>query len=123
MAFMRTMAVNLVLWLCARFDISLIDEARRFASPDAIARGQRWEAFYNEEGGLADMIQQARKEAFEAYAETRPSDVAEKEYLAGIDRCWRQIDRRVRSVVETGQLVAKQNQFKGAVVGMPRKSV
>lgn len=120
---MRSLAIRLVLWLCRVFDISLLDEARRFASPDAIARGQRWEAFYSEEGGIADMIRQARKEAFEAYAECRPSDVAEKEYLAGIDRCWRQIDRRVQSVIETGKLAAKQAEFKGAVVGMPRKSV
>ena len=120
---MRNLIVRLVLWLCRVFDIVLIDEARRFASPDAIARGQRWEQFYAEEGGLADMIAQARREAFEAYGECRPSDVAEKEYLAASDRCWRQLDRRVRSVIETGQLAAKQEQFKGAVVGMPRKSV
>lgn len=120
---MRNLAIRLVLWLCDRFDISLIDEARLYANPEAIARGQRWEAFYREEGGLADMIQQARREAFEAYAECRPSDVAEKEYLAALDRCWRQLDRRVHSVIESGQLAAKQEQFKGAVVGMPRKSV
>lgn len=121
MAFMRTMAVNLVLWLCRVFDIVLIDEARKLASPDAIARGERWQAFYSEEGGLADMIAQARREAFEAYAECRPDDVAEKEYLAASDRCWRQLDRRIRSVIETGKLEARKAQT--VSVGMPRKSV
>jgi hypothetical protein len=120
---MRNLAIRLVLWLCARFDIVLIDEARRFAPPDAIARGQRWEAFYAEEGGIADMITQARREAFEAYSDCRPADVSEREYLAMSDRCWRQLDRRVRSVIETGQITAKQNAYKGAVIGMPRKSV
>lgn len=118
---MRALIVKLVLWLCARFDINPLDEARRFASPDAIARGQRWEAFYHEEGGLADMIKLARREAFEAYGECRPDAVAEKEYLAASDRCWRQIDRRVRSVIETGNLAAKRAAHVDA--GMPRKSV
>lgn len=117
----RLLAIRLVLWLCARFNIVLLDEARKFASPDAVARGQRWEAFYHEEGGIADMIQQARREAFEAYGECRPDNVAEKDYLAASDRCWRQIDRRIRSVIETGKLEAKKAEVKG--VGMPRKSV
>ena len=118
---MRNLIVRLVLWLCRVFDIVLIDEARRFASPDAIARGQRWEQFYAEEGGLADMIAQARREAFEAYGECRPSDVAEKEYLAASDRCWRQLDRRVRTVIETGKLEARKALVPSG--GMPRKSV
>lgn len=118
---MRNLAIRLVLWLCRVFDISALDEARRFASPDAIARGQRWEAFYHEEGGLADMIAQARREAFEAFAECRPSDVAEKDYLAASDRCWRQLDRRIRSVIETGKLEARKAQVVSG--GMPRKSV
>lgn len=120
---MRNLAVRLVLWLCARFEISLIDEARRFASPDAIVRGQRWEAFYSEEGGIADMIAQARREAFEAYGECRPGDVAEKEYLAASDRCWRQLEQRVRSVIVSGQIAAKEQQNRGSVIGMPRKSI
>ena len=118
---MRNLAARLVLWLCRRFDINPLEESRRFVSPDAVARGQRWESFYHEQGGIADMIQQARREAFEAYAECRPDNVAEKDYLAASDRCWRQIDRRIRSVIETGKLEAKKAEVKG--VGMPRKSV
>lgn len=118
---MRNLAVRLVLWLCRRFDINPLDEARRFVSPDAVTRGQRWEGFYHEQGGLADMIQSARREAFEAYAECRPDNVAEKEYLAASDRCWRQIDRRIRSVIETGKIAAKNAEANPQ--GMPRKSV
>ena len=118
---MRNVAIRIVMWLCRRFDIVPLDEARRFVSPDAIIRGQRWESFYHEEGGLADMILQARREAFEAYSECRPDNVAEKEYLAASDRCWRQIDRRIRTVIETGKLEAKKAEVKS--VGMPRKSV
>jgi hypothetical protein len=119
---MRNLAIRLVLWLCARFDIVPLDETRRFVTPDAVARGQRWEAFYSEEGGLADMVAQARREAFEAYAECRPDAVSEKEYLAASDRCWRQLDARVRNVIATGKLAAKEAEHRGAAMGMPRKS-
>jgi hypothetical protein len=120
---MRNLAIRLVLWLCARFDINPLDEARRFASPDAIVRGQRWEAFYHEEGGLADMIAAIRKEAFEAAAELDPSDTDKIYYWATADRNLRKLDQRVRGIVANGKIAAKQADYTGAAVGMPRKSV
>lgn len=120
---MRNLAIRLVLWLCARFDINPLDEARRFASPDAIVRGQRWEAFYHEEGGLADMIAVIRKEAFEAAAELDPSDTHKIYYWATADRNLRKLDQRVRGIVANGKIAAKQAEAKGAAAGMPRKSV
>jgi hypothetical protein len=118
---MRNLVVRLVLWLCRRFDISPLDEARRFASPDAIARGQRWEAFYHEQGGLADMIAELRREAFEVAAELDPKDTDKIYYWATADRNLRRLDRRVRTVIETGKIEAR----KAGVVSlpMPRKSV
>lgn len=120
---MRNLAIRLVLWLCARFNIVMLDEARKFASPDAVARGQRWEAFYHEEGGLADMLVAIRKEAFEAAAELDPRDTDKIYYWATADRNLRKLDQRVRSVIVNGQIAAKQAEAKGAAVGMPRKSL
>ena len=120
---MRSLAIRLVLWLCARFDINPLDETRRFASPDAIVRGQRWEAFYHEEGGIADMIAAIRKEAFEAAAELDPSETDKIYYWATADRNLRKLDQRVRGIVTNGKIAAKQAEAKGAAVGMPRKSV
>lgn len=122
-AWMRNLAVKLVLWLCARFDISLIDEARRFVSPDAVTRGQRWEQFYAEEGGIADMIAAIRKEAFEAAAELDPRDTDKIYYWATADRNLRKLDQRVRGVIENGKIAARQSQMTNASAGMPRKSV
>jgi hypothetical protein len=118
---MRSIVVRLVLWLCARFDISPLDEARRFASPDAIARGQRWEAFYHEQGGLADMIAELRREAFEVAAELDPKDTDKIYYWATADRNLRRLDRRVRTVIETGKIEARKAQV--VSLPMPRKSV
>lgn len=121
---MRNLATRFVLWLCARFNIAVLDEQRIGMGSDAIARSQRWEMFYREEGGLADMIALARREAFEAYAECRPGDVAEKDYLAQTDRCWRQIETRVRGVIASGQLELKRaEQIEAMNRPRPRKSV
>ena len=105
---MRNLAIRLVLWLCCRFGIVMLDEARRFVSPDAVARGQRWEAFYTEEGGLADMIAALRKEAFEAAAELDPSDTDKIYYWATADRNLRRLEQKVRGVIVSGQIAAKQ---------------
>lgn len=118
---MRALIVRLVLWLCRRFDISLLDEARRFVSPDAIARGQRWEAFYLEQGGIADMIKALRAEAFEAAAELDPRDTDKIYYWATADRNLRRLDRRIRGVIENGKLEAAKSNVKS--IGMARKSV
>ena len=121
---LRNLATRLVLWLCDRFGIVPLDEARVAMTADAVARSQRWEAFYREAGGLADMIAQARKEAFEAYSECRPDDLAEKDYLAASDRCWRQLEARVRSVIQAGHIEVKRaEQIEAMGIQRPRKSV
>jgi hypothetical protein len=118
---MRNLAIRLVLWLCARFDINPLDEARRFVSPDAVARGQRWEAFYYEQGGIADMIQTLRREAFEAAAELDPAETDKIYYWATADRNLRKLDQRVRGVINNGKIAAKNGEVQSA--GMARKSV
>lgn len=120
---MRALAIRLVTWLCRRFDIVPLEEVRRFASPDAVARGQRWEAFYQEEGGLADMIAALRREAFETAAELDPTDTDKIYYWATADRNLRRLEQKVRNVIASGHVAARQNALKDASVGMPRKSV
>ena len=120
---MRNLAIRLVLWLCRVFDIALVDEARTINGMDAIARGQQWEAFAREEGGLFDMIDEQRRAAFEAYADCRPGDHAEKEYLAMQDRCLRQLKARIGSVIQAGVIEADSKRKAGIAVGTFNKSV
>ena len=121
---LRNLTVRLILWLSARYGIVLLDEQRRNASPDAVERAMRWEAFFLERGGIGDMIAAARMEAFEAFAECRPDDIANKTDLANSDRCWRQIEQRIRSVIESGKIEASQREMLlKADSGNPRKSI
>ncbi len=100
------MIERILLWLCKRFNVHTIDYTRKDNGNDAIIRGQRWEEFAREEGGLFDMIDEARREAFEAYADTHPNETKVKDHLARQDRCWRQLQGRVEHVITTGHIKA-----------------
>ncbi len=73
---------------------------------DAVARGQRWEAFYAEEGGLRDMIAKLRHGYFEKVGSLKPGDHESLLALGMADRIAREIDREVLSIIETGKLRA-----------------
>jgi len=78
---------------------------------DAIARGMRWEQFYSEEGGIADMIVSVRRDYFEAYAALSISDRDKQYEYALADRLAREFDRKVRTVIETGKIKTREQSF------------
>ena len=73
---------------------------------DAVARGHRWEQFYSEEGGLADMIAKLRKAYFIKVGELKAGEHEALQLLAIADRIAREIEREVVSVIETGRIAA-----------------
>lgn len=103
---MRNLALALVNWLIRAFALSVVDDTRRMGGKDAIERGARWEAFYSEEGGLADMIAGLRREAFEAAAELDPRETDLIVYWATADRNLRKLQQRIEAVVQTGKIEA-----------------
>ena len=119
---MRGLAIRLVLWLCRVFAITVLDEQRLFMSPDQVARSQRWEQFYREDGGLADMLAAIRKEAFEAAAELDPAETDKIYYWATADRNVRKLEQRVRAVINAGKIEAAKSE-NVAPLQRPRKSV
>lgn len=105
---MRNLALRLVIWLCARFAIVPVSEMRRLAAPDAVARAERWDQFYNEAGGMADMLQALRKEAFEAAQEAGAKDDQTRLAWMLQDRAYRALDLRILQVIATGKTLQKQ---------------
>lgn len=92
--------------LAARYGYVRREYARFDNGADAIARGQRWEAFYGEAGGLGDMIAGLRRGYFEKVGALRPSDTDGLMALGMADRIAREIEREVVTVIETGKLRA-----------------
>jgi len=73
---------------------------------DAVARGQRWESFATEEGGIYDMIASLRRDYFEKVGQLTPGDTAGLQALGMADRIAREIERKVQTVIETGRIRA-----------------
>lgn len=101
---MRRLAIWLVTYLAHRFNIALVAEARVQYGTEAVARGQRWQAFYDEEDGLRDMFASLRRDYFEKVGALSPGDTDSLKALAMADRVAREVERKVQSVIETGKL-------------------
>ncbi len=87
---------------------------------EAIARGQRWEAFYAEDGGLRDMIAALRHDYFEKVGALKPGDTESLMALGMADRIAREIERKVQTVIETGKLRANDEQHANKIAAIRR---
>lgn len=105
---MKTLLIRFTLWLAARLSINLLAEARIAAGGDTLARGERWEGFYREAGGLRDMILAVRQGYFEASGALAPSDTDKLFEYALADRVAREIEREVLQVIVTGKAEAER---------------
>ena len=108
---MRNLAIRLVLWLCDRFDINPIAEQRLLAPSDKVERGQRWEQFYNEHGGLRDMIQRIRQSYFEQASAVGHRDNDKLYEFAVADRQARELEREVLQIIATGKATAEKARY------------
>ena len=98
------MIQRLILWLCRRYDINPIEQARIQAGADVVERGRQWDAFYREEGGLRDMLNDIRREAFEVAGEIDPRETDKIYYWAMADRNVRKLQNRIEAVITSGRV-------------------
>lgn len=87
---------------------------------DAIGRGQRWESFYAEENGLADMLTKLRRAYFEKVGATKPGDTDTLLVLGLADKIVREIEREVQTVIETGKIRANEREHAERVARVGR---
>ena len=73
---------------------------------EAIARGQRWSAFYEEEGGIKDMISSLRHDYFTKVGQLSPGDTQKLLALGMADKIAVEIERKIQTVIETGRIRA-----------------
>lgn len=85
---------------------------------DAIARGQRWQAFAEEEGGLYDMIASLRRDYFTKVGQLSPGDTDKLLALGMADKIAQEIERKVQSVIETGRIRANDKQHTSKIAGI-----
>jgi|SRR5690349_20415995 len=93
-------------WIAGKLGYVTREYERTRIGGDAVARGERWQQFYTEDGGLADMLRAMRFELFEQWADKPLDDHASRDRLALKDESIRDLGDRVRTVIETGKIRA-----------------
>lgn len=92
-----------------------VEQTRISNGTDAVERGFRWEQFWREEGGMADMIAALRQEAFEAAQEAKANDDVTRHAWMLQDRAYRQLEARIQNVIATGKIEAAKREQVAAV--------
>lgn len=87
---------------------------------DAITRGQRWEDFYREQGGLGEMIEALRRSYFEKVGTLKPGDTQSLEALGMADRIAREIEGQVIQVIESGKIAQSNAEHAARVAATQR---
>lgn len=91
--------------LLLRFALWLLRYSGEKVRPggDVVERAQRWDMFYREEGGLADMIRSLRASYFEAASAVGHRDDDKIYEFAVADRMARELEREVQKIIVTGK--------------------
>lgn len=100
---MRDLLARLTVWLAGRLGMVLLPADRLKAGSDVVERAQRWETFYREDGGLADMIHKLRQSYFEAASAVGHRDDDKLYEFAVADRLARELEREVQQIIVTGK--------------------
>lgn len=107
-------------WIAAKLGYVTRDYPRIDNGADAVVRGERWEAFYREEGGLADMILSLRRDYFEKVGSLKPGDTEALQSLGMADRIAREIDAKVREVIDTGKIARSNAEHANKIASIRR---
>lgn len=73
-------------------------------SEDIIHRANRWREFYEEEGGLKDVLGTLRRAYFDRAGELMPGDTAALLKLGMAAKIVEQLDAHIRHIVAAGRL-------------------
>lgn len=77
---------------------------------DPKARADRWSAFYNEDGGLRDMLLGLRRTYFERAAELGARDTEGLWKLSIASKLVDELDRQIGAVIGAGDIAAQQDE-------------
>jgi len=73
-------------------------------SEDAIHRANRWREFYDEDGGLRDVLETLRQAYFARAGELMPGDTAALLKLGMAAKIIEQVDAHIRQILSAGRL-------------------
>jgi len=88
-------------------------------SEDVVHRANRWREFYDEEGGLRDVLDALRRAYFERAAELMPGDTGAllKPGMAG--KIVAQVDEHIRHIIGAGRLEQAAQEHAERIAKLP----
>lgn len=105
--------------LLARFGFWRWPEANGHRDTDPVSRGNRWQNFYGEEGGLSDMLTAMRRSYFERATQAKPGDTDTLLALSLADRIVAEIDGQVRAIIVEGEVAATDRKRADQIAALP----
>lgn len=86
---------------------------------DPIQRGRRWEAFYNEEGGLKDMLETIRQTYLDRLAHVDPANADQLRILATAHRVSREFEGMIRSIISGADVAQASKDYTAKMQAIP----
>lgn len=86
---------------------------------DALVRARRWIAFYQEDGGIGDMIASLRRSYFEKVGTLKPGDHEALAALAMADRIARELDAQVKAIIDAGKIAEAYKEHADKIAALP----
>lgn len=71
---------------------------------DPVARGQRWQMFYDEEGGLKDILEGLRVAYLERMSAVDPWETDKLVKLSVASKVTQAVDSEIRSIINAGKV-------------------
>jgi hypothetical protein len=90
-------------------------------SDDALQRGRRWSAFYEEEGGLRDMIAALGTVYIERMSTVEPWETDKLSKLAMANKITKQLDGFILEVIGTGNVAAAAKRHREQIEALPAR--
>ena len=88
-------------------------------SEDAIHRAVRWQAFYEEEGGLREVLNTLRQAYFARAADLMPSDTSALLKLGMASKIVDQVDSHIQHIINAGKVAAAAQDHADRIAKLP----
>lgn len=86
---------------------------------DPIQRGRRWAAFWEEEGGLQDMLTEIQAVYLERLATVDPANTEQLRILAMAHRVSREFEGMIRAIISSGEVAQKAKEHTTRMQAIP----
>lgn len=89
---------------------------------DPIQRGRRWEAFWNEDGGLQDMLVEIQATYLERLAAVDPANTEQLRILAMAHRVSKEFEGMVRAIIGGADVAQAAKDYTTRMQAIPAAS-